>query len=152
MTETTVILLQWLVVFSFFLLVIGFMFGEAAWIGKKCWATFGKAFVFSALSNFIGFAVGLFVFFIVLMIFMMLALDGSLNAPSSTAKDATQIGILIFSVLLTPILLIFGKRFLLSKLKIQTGKAAWVYALTSSILIFVVALGVPILLGYFIFT
>jgi len=147
MSETYTNLLQWSVVLAFFVLVAGFMFAEAFWISRKGWANFGKAFVFSAVSNFIGFGVGLFIFFVVLAIFMMLSLDGSLNRMSA----ALGVVIALFAVLLTPALLLTGKRILLAVLKIQSGKAAWLYALASSVLIVVVALGLPLLLGYFIY-
>jgi hypothetical protein len=77
MSETYTNLLQWLVILAFFLLVVGFMFAEAFWISRKNWTSFGKGFVFSALSNFIGFAAGLFTFFVIMGLFLMLSLDGT---------------------------------------------------------------------------
>lgn len=147
MPETFVNLLQWLVFLSFFLLVVGAMFAEAFWLSKRGWTNFARGFVFSAVSNFIGFAVGLFVFFLVFVIFAMLSLDGSLKR----LPDGLFIGMSVLAIFLTPTLLIICKRILLAMLKIQTGSAAWLYALVSSILIVVVSLGVPVLLGYFIF-
>ncbi len=145
-------LLEWLVILAFFLLVVGFMFAEAVWLSKKSWASFGRSFIFSALTNFIGFAVGLFVFFIVMGIFLMFSLDGTTDRVfESSVGGVAAIAILIFATFLTPILLIICKRILLSLLKMQTGKTAWIYALVSSILIVVVSLGVPVLLGYFTF-
>ena len=84
----------------------------------------------------------------------MFSLDGSLDRAikSSPIGNPLAAVVLIFAVFLTPVLLIICKRIFLGILKIQTGKAAWIYALASSILIFVIALGVPILLGYFAFT
>lgn len=152
MSSTIVNLLEWLVFLSFFLLVIGFMFAEAVWISKKGWASFGKSFAFSALSNFIGLSVGLFVFFLVMGLFMMFSLDGTTQrAFDSPIGGPVAIAILIFATFLTPLLLILCKRIFLSILKIQTGKPAWLYALASSILILVVSLGVPVLIGYFMF-
>ena len=153
MSATYVNLLQWLVILAFFLLVVGAMFAEAFWLSRKGWASFGRAFAFSALSNFIGFGIGLFTFFIVFGLFLMFSLDGSLDRAikSSPIGNPLAVAILIFAVLLTPILLIICKRIFLSVLKIQTGKTAWLFALVSSFLIFVIALGVPVLFGYFIF-
>ena len=145
-------LFQYIIILAFFLLVIGFMVAEAAWISKKGWASFGKSFVFSALSNFIGFSVGLFVFFIVIGLFMMFSLDGTTQrAFDSPIGGPVAIAVLIFATFLTPVLLILCKRIFLSILKIQTGKPAWLYALASSILILVISLGVPVLIGYFMF-
>lgn len=152
MSSALVNLLEWLVILSFFLLVVGFMFAEASWIGKKGWANFGKAFVFSALSNFIGLFVGLLVFFLVMAIFMMFSLDGTTQRVfDSPSGGPAAIAILIFATLLTPVLLVICKRIFLSILKIQTGKPAWLYALASSVLILIISLGVPMLIGYFIF-
>ena len=152
MSESTTVLLQWLVVLAFFLLVVGAMVAEAMWLSKKGWASFGRGFVFSALSNVIGFAVGLFIFFVVMAAFMMLTLDGTTQRIfDSKIGGPAAIAALIFGFLVTPLLLITCKRIFLAVLKIQTGKAAWLYALVSSVLILVFALGVPVLLGYFIF-
>lgn len=153
MSETYVNLLQWLVVASFFLLVVGAIFAEAFWLNKKGWASFSRAFVFSALSNFIGFAVGLFVFFAVMAVFLMLTLDGTADRIFDSKVGGTAaIALLIFAVIFTPLLLIICKRVFLGVLKIQSGKPAWVYALASSVLIAAAALGVPSVFGYFIFT
>lgn len=152
MSESTTNLLQWLVIFAFFLLVVGFIFAEAFWIRKKGWASFGKGFVFSSLSNFIGFAVGLFIFFVVMAVFMMLSLDGTTDRIfNSRFGGSTAIAALIFGFLITPLLLIICKRLFLVVLKMQKGKPAWLYALASSVLIFFVSLGVPTIFGYFIF-
>ena len=152
MSEGYTNLLQWLVILAFFLLVVGFMFAEAFWISKKGWASFGKGFAFSALSNFIGFAVGLFIFFVVMAVFMMLALDGTTDRIfNSKIGGPTAIAALIFGFLITPILLMICKRIFLAILKMQTGKSAWFYSFASSVLIFIISLGVPGAFGYFIF-
>jgi len=152
MSETYTNLLEWSFIWAFFLIVIGFMFAEAAWVSKKGWASFGKAVAFSALSNFIGLSVGLLVFFIVMGLFLMFSLDGTTQrAFDSPIGGPVAIAILIFATLLTPLLLIICKRIFLSILKIQTGKPAWLYALASSGLILIISLGVPILVGYFLF-
>ena len=145
-------LLEWLVILAFFLLVVGFNFAEAVWLSKKGWASFRKSFVFSVLSNFIGFTVGLVVFFVIMGTFMMFSLDGTTQRIfDSSIGGPVAIAILIFATLFTPILMIICKRILLAVLKMQRGKPAWIYALASSVLIIVVSLGVPILLGYFTF-
>ncbi len=153
MSETYTNLLQWLVILGFFLLVVGAMFAEAFWLSRKGWASFGKSFVFSALSNFIGFGIGLFTFFIVFGLFLMFSLDGTTQRIFDSAVGGpAAIAMLIFATFLTPVLLIICKRIFLGILKMQTGKTAWLYALVSSILIFIIALGVPLVAGYFAFT
>jgi hypothetical protein len=66
-------------------------------------------------------------------------------------SSAVAIAALIFGFLITPALLILCKRIFLGVLKMQTGKSAWLYALASSVVVLVVALGVPGVIGYFIF-
>src|SRR6476660_8264127 len=118
-------LAEWIVIGAFFLIVIALLFAEAVWLSKKGWANFGKSFAFSALSNFIGFAVGLFVFFIVMGIFMMFSLDGTTQRIfDSRAGGAAAIAVLIAATLLTPFLLIICKRVLLGALKIPSGNTA----------------------------
>lgn len=145
-------LLEWIFILTFFLLVGGFIFAEALWISRKSWASFGKSFAFSALSNFIGFAVGLFVFFIVIGLFLMFSLDGTTQRVfDSKVGSITGTMVIVFATILTPLLLIICKRIFLSALKMQTGKTAWLFALASSGLILVFALGLPTLIGYLIF-
>lgn len=143
---------EWIVVWAFLLIVVGFMFAEAGWLSRKGRAGFGKSFVFSAVSNFTGFAIGLFVLFIVIGLFLMFSLDGTAQRVfDSRAGGPAAIAVMILAALATPLLLIICKRFLLSALKIETGRAAWLYALASSFLIFSVALGIPFLIGYFLY-
>jgi hypothetical protein len=145
-------LAEWIVVGAFFFIIFAAMFAESFWLYKKGRASFGKSFVFSALSNFIGFGIGLFVFFVVMVVFMMFSLDGATQRIfDSRAGGAAAIAVLIVAALLTPFLLIICKRVLLGALKIQSGKAAWLYAFLSSVLILIVSLGVPFLIGYLLY-
>lgn len=144
MSET---LAEWIIVLVFFLLVISLTFGEAVWLNRKGWANFGKSLVFSALTNFIGFAVGFFVVFVVSVVIMMIVFDGAIN--KIPAGDYGLIAILLLAALFTPTLLTVCKRIFLAVLKMQTGKAAWLYSVASSISILAVSLGVPFVIGYF---
>jgi hypothetical protein len=145
-------LAEWIVIWAFFLIVLGFMFAEAGWLSRKGRASFGRSLGFSALSNFIGLSVGLFVFFVVIAIFMMLSLDRTTQRVlDSPTGGPVAIAILVLAALLTPFLLIICKRVLLPALKIQTGRAAWGHALASSVLILVGSLGGPVLIGYLLF-
>lgn len=150
MSETYTNLIEWSFLWAFFLLIIGSMFAEAAWLSKKAWTNFGKAFVFSALSSFIGFFVSSIVVFICVIALLPLMFDNTVQDSFQTHSGAIMI-IGIFALLFTPVFLIICKRIFLTVLKIQTGKAAWLYALVSSILIIVVSFGVPVLLIYFIY-
>ncbi|MBA3766025.1 MAG: hypothetical protein H0W99_03360 [Acidobacteria bacterium] len=139
---------EWIAVFSFFLMIIGFTVVEAVWLNNKGWAPLGKSFGFSALTNFIGYAVGFFVLFVVIVVVMMIVFDGSIkNFPM---KDYGVGATLILGVLFIPALLTVCKRVFLSYLKIQNGKSAWLYSIASSLLGLIVSLGAPVLLGYFL--
>ena len=145
-------LAEWIIIWAFLFIVLALLFAEAFWLYRKGWASFGRSFVFSALSNLIGFGVGLFVFFIVMVLFMMFSLDGTTQRIfDSRTGGPAAIAILIVATLLTPFLLIICKRVLLAVLKMRSGKAAWLYALLSSILILIVSLGVPVLIGYVLY-
>lgn len=146
MSET---IYEWIIVWAFLLLAVGFTFAEAAWLGRKGWAGFGKSFAFAALTNFIGFGVGFFVVFVVFFVIMMIVFDGAID--KFPAGDYGLIALLIFAFLFTPILLALCKRAFLSVLKMQTGRAAWLYSLVSSISILIVSLGVPFVIGYFVY-
>ena len=150
MSESSFNLLQWSVIWAFFLTVLGFMFAEAFWLSKKGWTNVSRAFAFSVLSNVIGFAVGFVVIFICLVALLPLMFDNTVP-NSAEAHGKAIIAVMAFGIFFTPVFLMICKRTFLAVLKIQTGSAAWLYALVSSVLILVVSLGVPSLLGYFIF-
>jgi hypothetical protein len=137
---------EWAIFLSLFLFIIGSTVFEAAWVKRRGWASFGRALGFSALTNFIGYSVGFFVFFVIVGVIMAMAWDGSIkNFPM---KDYGLAVALIFAVLFVPTALMLCKRLFLSALKIQTGKSAWLYAVASSVLSLTVSLGAPVLLGY----
>src|SRR4051812_30998450 len=94
-------LAEWIIIWAFLFIVIALLFAEAFWLYRKEWASFGRSFVFSALSNFIGFAVGLFVFFIVMGLFLMFSLDGTTQRIfDSPTGGPAAIAVLIVATLL----------------------------------------------------
>lgn len=141
--------LEWFSVFGFLLFAFGLTFVEAFWLSKKNWANFRKSLAFALTTNVIGFSVGLFVIFIVFLVIMMLAFDGSLQ--KMPLGDAGIIAAIAFGVLFFPVFLALCKRLFLRILKIQAGKAAWIFSFASSILLVILALGVPILTGFLLF-
>ena len=139
---------EWMIVWSFFLVIAGSTVAEAVWLNRKGWAGFGKSLGFSLITNVIGFSGGFFVLFVVFGVVLAMAWDGSLkNFPM---KDYGLGATLILAVLFLPALLTVCKRFFLSILRMQTGKSAWLFSLASSVLSLTVSLGIPILLGYFL--
>jgi len=140
--------LEWLIVLLFFLFVFGLTFGEAIWLNKKGWTNFGKAFAFTVTTNVIGFFAGFFVMFVVIGGMLMFSLDGSLQ--NNPLGDAGILVLVLFAILFFPVFLALCKRLFLKILKIQTGKP-WTFSFASSFLMAFLSLGVPILVGYFIF-
>ena len=137
---------EWVIVLSFFLIFVGYTVVEAVWVNRKGWAGFGKSLVFAVLTNFIGYAVGFFVLFVIFGVILAMAWDGSID--KFPMKDYGLVAAMSFAVLFTPALLTVGKRLFLSLLKMQTGKSAWLYAVASSLLSLTLSVGVPIFLGY----
>jgi hypothetical protein len=140
---------EWIVILSFFLLFDGFIIGEAFWMNRKGWAGFGRSLGFSVLTNFIGYAIGFFVLFVVFGVFLAMSWDGSIE--KFPMKNYGIGATLILAVLFTPALLTVCKRIFLPVLKIQISKSAWLYSLASSVLGLTMSVGIPILLGYLLF-
>lgn len=140
---------EWLVVLSFFLAFDGFIIAEAVWLNGRGWASFGRSLGFSVLTNFIGYAVGFFVLFVVFGVFLAMTWDGSLK--KSPMSHYSVGAILILSVLFIPVLLIVCKRIFLSPLKIRINKSRWLYSLASSVLGLTISVGIPVLLGYLLY-
>lgn len=137
---------EWIIVLSFFLIIVGYTVAEAVWVNRKGWAYFGKSLVFSMLTNFIGYAVGFFVVFVIFGVILAMAWDGSID--KFPMKDYGLVAAMVFAALFTPTLLTVCKRVFLSLLKMQTGKSAWLYAVASAFLSVTVSVGVPFFLGF----
>jgi hypothetical protein len=141
--------LEWLFILIFLLFAFGLTFVEAFWLSKKNRANFGKALAFALTTNVVGFFAGFFVLFVVFGLMLMFSLDGSLQR--NPLGEAGIIAAIVFGVLFFPVFLALCKRLFLKILKIQTGRAAWIYSFASSFLIVFIALVVPCLAGYLLF-
>ena len=140
---------EWLVILVFFLFAFGLTLVEAAWLNRKNWTSFGKALAFSITTNVVGFVAGFFVLFVMSLAIFMLVFEGVNND-----RRLAEWGIwaaLIFGVLFFPLFLALCKVILLKILKIQTGRAAWIFSFVVSFLLVVLSFVVPITFGYFIF-
>jgi hypothetical protein len=140
------VVMEWLVVLIFFVAVIGLTVFEAFLIKNKGWAGFGRALGFSVLTNFIGFAAGYFVLFVVFGVVFAMAWDGSIE--KFPLKDYGIGAFLAFGVLFFPLFLMFCKRLFLKLFKIQAGRAAWLFSLFSALAIFIISHGVPLFAAY----
>ena len=143
-------LIQWIPMLLFFALFIAVLFGEIWWLKGKGWATAGKAAAFVCLSDFLSFAIGSFIVFIILLV-MFMAVMGPAGRGSDTG-DGFYIAAISLAVIIPPVLLFLLKRVLLAVLKIKSGKAAWTYSLLSSLLILTVCLIPPPLAFYILYS
>jgi lysylphosphatidylglycerol synthetase-like protein (DUF2156 family) len=140
---------EWLVILIFFLSAAGLTLVEAVWLNKKNWTSFGKALVFAVTTNVVGFFAGFFVLFVASLAIFMLVFEG-VNNDNRFAEAGIWVA-LIFGILFFPMFLAFCKVILLKVLKIQTGKAAWIFSFIVSFLLVFVSFVVPILVGAFLF-
>jgi hypothetical protein len=141
--------LEWIVVLMFLLLAFGLTFVEAIWLNKNSWANFGKSLAFAVATNVIGFFAGFCVLFVIGLGIFMFVWDGAIN--KYRYGETFLLAGIVFGVLFFPLFLALCKRLFLKILKIQTGKAAWVFSFVSSFLIVLLSLGVPVLAGYLLF-
>jgi len=141
---------EWLVVFAFVVAWLALTLAEAFWLNKKGWANFGKSIAFAAATNFIGYAVGLFVLFAAAMVVFMLIFgnDGTGGGEGANPYILTAV---VFGLLFLPVFLALCKRIFLKIMKMQAGGAAWIFAWVSAFTTALVSFGAPILLGYLIF-
>jgi hypothetical protein len=124
--------IQWLAVIIFFLAFWGFTFGEAAWLKKRGWADFGRALSFTVSSNLLGFFIGSFVVFVIILILLMLTFEPVKNANAQ--EFIMWVGV-VLALIFPPIFLLLVKRLLLKLFKMDAGRGAWGFSALSSILI-----------------
>jgi|GEM_PF-941346 len=132
--------IQWLAVIIFFLIFWGFTFGEAFWLKKRGWAEFARALSFTVSSNLLGFFIGWFVVFVIILILLMLTFEPVKNAK--TQEFIIWVGtVLVF--IFPPIFLMLVKRLLLKLFKMDAGRKVWGFSALSSILIVFASVAVP---------
>lgn len=139
---------EWFAVILFVVCFVGLTFGEAAWLGRKKWAPFGRSLAFSLATNLFGFCIGLFISFVILGVILAMTSDGSIDHVP--ARDGTLWTAMLAAVFITPVLLVLAKRLLLWLLKMRTGLAAWMFSFAASVLIFIATLGLPVVILYLV--
>jgi hypothetical protein len=132
--------IQWLAVIIFFLIFWGFTFGEAVWLKKRGWADFARALSFTVSSNLLGFFIGSFVVFVLILILLMLTFEPVTNAKAQ--EFIMWIGV-VLAFIFPPISLILVKRLLLKLFKMDTGRRVWKFSALSSVLIVCASVAVP---------
>jgi cbb3-type cytochrome oxidase subunit 3 len=142
--------IDWIATLLFFLLFIAMVIAEILWLIKKGWATSGKATAYVLVTDLLGFGIGTFVIMSVLLAAMIMAFGPA--GRGSNIPEAAYWVTLALGVIVPPIILFFTKRLMLSLFKMQSGKAAWIYSLVSSLLILVVVLVPPPIVFYILGT
>lgn len=137
---------EWIAVLIFFLCFVLFTIGEAVWLYRAGWSNIGKSLVLALTTNIFSFCIGFFIIFIVFGVVLALAWDGSLE---KVPGQDYSIGAALIAAMLFPFfLLTLSKKLLLMLLKIQNGKRAWLFSITSSLLILTTSTVFPVLLLY----
>lgn len=145
-SESHNVIKEYLVVFLYWVLLLGQGVAEAAWLQRKRWGSWTRSLVFALLSNLLGFCIGSFLLFVSVSVTLMLAWDGSMDRLPFKGTEA-GIGLVLATVLL-PVLLALIKRALLAILKMQRGGQAWAFAFVSSLIFWLLPLGITVLVTW----
>jgi len=70
---------EYLVILFYWILLIVYGVVEAGWLRKRNWTSWGKALLFSLLTNLLGYCIGFFLLFITVGVVFALAWDGSME-------------------------------------------------------------------------
>jgi hypothetical protein len=141
-------LYEWLTILIFFVCFTGLTFGEASWLNRRKWDTYGRSLAFSAATNIFSFGIGFFVLFVVFFIVLALAWDGTLNKVPG--RDNTAVAALVLAALLPFVLLTLSKVLLLALMKMKKGKPAWLFSAASAAALLIVSTGLPVAFIYLI--
>ena len=136
---------EWLLIALFFVAFFAYTFAEAAWLKIRGKTTYGRAFVGALLTNILAITVGYGFSAILLMVLLVLAFGGALEAIGN-AGLWVLVGV---GVLVPLILLIIAKRFMVKILKMSEEASPWTYALAASVGFFIATLGSIALFAYF---
>ncbi|HXD33162.1 MAG TPA: hypothetical protein VN643_18715 [Pyrinomonadaceae bacterium] len=122
---------EYLAILLYLVLLVVYGVCEAIWLRKRASASFGRALLFSWLSNLLGFSLGFAILFVTVGVTLALAWDGSMERLPFKGNEAGVILVLV--VLFLPALLMLLKRAFLALFSIRSGRGAWVFALLSSL-------------------
>lgn len=134
---------EYLVILFYWILLIVDGIVEAGWLRKNNWTTWGKALLFSLLTNLIGYCVGFFLLFVSIGVTLALAWDGSMRQLPFKGNEAGVL--LVVVIILLPTLLMLIKRVGLMFLRIP-NRSAWKFSLVSSLVFWIVPLAISIFL------
>lgn len=138
--------IEWTGVILFFLIFWLFTFGEAAWLSKRGWATFGKSLAFSITTNLSGLIIGTIAVFLILLFMLMLTFEP--KGGRSATEAMMWVGLILLFIF-PPIFLMLTKRLCLRFFQMGKDRPAWTFSAMSSFLTVFVSAGLPSLLLYF---
>ena len=107
---------------------------EVLWLRAKQWGTTGTATGFAAVTNLVGFGIGLFISIVAFGIVMV----APLVQNPFMANEIVGVVLLIVGLVIPPIILFISKRIMLGLLKMRTGAAAWAFSIITALLIYVI--------------
>jgi hypothetical protein len=147
MSETIV---EWIALLLLLLLFIGAAVAEAQWLVRKGWTNSGVSIAYVLITDLVGLGIGSFVVFTLIFVLFMMVMG-----PAGRGSDTPEIAYLVVSAvafIFPPVILILLKRLGLLIFKIRSGKVAWLYSLTASILILLIIAVPPPLFFYLVVT
>ena len=109
---------------------------EVLWLRARQWGTTGTATGFAAVTNLVGFGIGLFISIFAFSIVMVASLDSVQNP--FMANEIVGVVLLIIGLVIPPIILFISKRIMLGLLKMRTGAVAWAFSTITALLIYVI--------------
>ena len=127
---------QWIAVILFAILLVGTVIAEVFWLIRRGMASPGWAAAYVLITDLLSLGIGSIIVFAIAGVMVMMSFG-----QAGTGGDAPEIAYwaaLLVSVILPPLILIALKRSFLFIFRIRRGKAAWLYALTSSLCILVI--------------
>ena len=145
-SESHDVIKEYLIVFLYWVLLLAQGVAEAAWLQRRGWATWARSLVFALLSNLLGFSLGSFLLFVSVGATLMLAIGGSMEKLPFKGNEVAVLLVLV--VVLLPILLALIKRMLLALLKMREGGPAWAFSFVSSLIFWLLPLGVTVLVTW----
>ena len=139
---------QWIAVILFGVLLVAIVIAEVFWLIRKGLASPGAATAYVLITDLVSLGIGSVIVFAIGGLMVMMTFG-----PQGNGGDAPEIAYwaaLIVSVMVPTLILIALKRLFLLIFSIRHGKVAWLYALTSSLSILIVAFVVYPLILYLV--
>lgn len=132
--------------FTFLFLFAAAAAAEIIWLRRAGWTTFGKAAAYVLLTDVIGFGIGSAVLLAATLVLFMMVMGA--DGTGGSSSDMAYIAVIAAAVVAAAAILLLLKRAGLSLFRIRDGRAAWIYSLTVSVIVPLVATVPPALLHW----